>query len=259
MFEKLYNVKQNVCVFVLLVISIFFFSNYLNAQIKEVEVSEFDGVVISPHIEVVFRAGEKEAVSIESIVVPIEKLNVHVEERKLKMYLEGAKISSGKTKVKINNKTTKKSKYKGTIVKAIVTYKKLNFLDLRGEERMWFEGDFIAPDLKLNVYGKSHVTMNKVAIHDLKVSMYGESYLEILEGKIENQKFTAYGESRANTLNVENKETKITAYGDGVFQFNVEEALKISSYGSATINYSGSPDVSKGLIIGETRITNVNF
>jgi hypothetical protein len=60
-------------------------------------------------------------------------------------------------------------------------------------------------------------------------------------------------------LNVENTETKLTAYGDGTFQFNVSEKLKITSYGAATINYSGSPNLTKGIVIGETKITKVNF
>jgi hypothetical protein len=48
-------------------------------------------------------------------------------------------------------------------------------------------------------------------------------------------------------------------FRDGTFQFNVAEKLKITSYGEATINYSGNADVNKGIIIGETKIAKVNF
>ena len=54
-------------------------------------------------------------------------------------------------------------------------------------------------------------------------------------------------------------ETRLTAYGDGTFQFNVSEHLKITSYGEATINYSGSPNLNKGIVIGETKISKVSF
>jgi len=39
---------------------------------------------------------------------------------------------------------------------------------------------------------------------------------------------------------------------------NVSKKLKISSYGEATITYSGNPEIDKGIIIGETKITRVN-
>jgi len=234
-------------------------SNYSTAQSKVIDVKTFDKVIVSPHIEVIFKEGEKESVNIESIKVPIEKLNVSVKNNTLNVYLEGAKITADKKKEYINGHKRKTSIYKGTIVRVIITYIKINSLDLRGEERFVFENNINTKKLSLNIYGESHVFMNEVDIQNLKVSIYGESYLEIKKGKIKNQKFTAYGESSINTLNIENVETRLTAFGDGTFHFNVSEKFKITSYGEATINYSGSPNLNKGIIIGETKITKISY
>ncbi len=241
------------------IIALFLFSNHLAAQTKVIDVETFDKIVVSPHIEVVFKAGEKESVSVESITVPREKLNVIVENNTLNVYLEGAKIATGNKKEYVNGNKRKTSIYKGTVVKAIITYKKINSLDLRGEESFVFENNLNAKKLRLKIYGESQVSINEIDVKQLQVSIYGESYLEIKQGKVESQRFTAYGESKVNTLNVENTETKLTAYGDGTFQFNVSEKLKITSYGEATINYSGSPNLNKGIVIGETKITKVNY
>jgi len=234
-------------------------SIYSTAQSKVIDVETFDKVIVSPHIEIVFKEGTKESVSIESITVPIEKLNVTVKNNTLNVYLDGAKITADKKKENINGNKHKTPIYKGTVVKAIIFYKKINSLDLRGEEKFVFESIMKSDKLRLNIYGESQVYINEVDIKNLQVSIYGESYLEIKQGKIENQKFTAYGESKINASNVVNAETKLTAYGDGSFQLNVSEKLKITSYGEATISYSGSPNLNKGIVIGETKITKVNF
>lgn len=250
---------NKVCVVFFSILILLAFSSQLKAQSKIIEVDAFHKVVVSPYIEVVFIAGETESVNVESCTVSIDKLKVEVQNNVLNVYLEGAKIASGK-KVKYKNGTKyKTSVYKGTVAKVEIRYKKLTELDLRGEQKFVFENNVKAEMLNLKIYGKSHVTMNQVDIQNLQASMFGETYLEIRTGNISSQKLTAYGESKINTLNVENEETKLTAYGDAVFRINVSDKLKVSSYGEAIINYSGSPSVQKGLVLGETRITNVNF
>ena len=256
---QLKSKAKNTSLVVFALISFLLFSNHSTGQSKVIEVETFDKIVVSPHIEVIFKKGDKESVSVESITVPVEKLNVEVKKNTLNLFLEGAKIVADTKKEYVNGYKTKTSIYKGTIARIIVTYKNLNSLDLRGEERFEFESYINSKKLRLNIYGESQVYFNEVEINSLLVTIYGESYLEIKNGKIENQKFTAYGESKVNTMNVESKETKLTAYGDGTFQFNVSEKLKITSYGEATINYSGNPTLNKGIVIGETKITNVNF
>ena len=237
------------------IVFFFFFLSQLAAQSKVIDVDAFEKVIISPSIEVLFKEGTKESVSIEFITVPMEKLNVVVENNTLNIYLEGARITANKREKYTNGIKLKSTVYKGTVVKAVVTYKKINSLDLRGNEKFTFDSNIRTDKLNLDVYGESQVYIKSVNILNLKTSIYGESYLEIQQGEINNQKFIAYGESKINVLNVANKETNLTAYGDGVFQLNVSEKLKITSYGEATISYSGNAQVQKGLIIGETIIT----
>ncbi len=235
------------------------FSNTSTAQVKIMNVESFNKVVVSPHIEVIFKEGNNESVTVVSITESMEKLNVEVENNALHIYLEDARIVTGTKKEERNGYKQKVDLYKGTVVKAIVTYKNIQNLDLRGEENFTFESTLKADKLKMSIYGESQVYMNEVAIESLLVSLYGESFLEITKGSVGKQKITAYGESKVNTANAANRETKLTAYGDGTFQFNVSETLKITSYGEATITYSGTANLKKGLIIGETEITKVSF
>ncbi|GEQ86262.1 hypothetical protein ULMS_17700 [Patiriisocius marinistellae] len=244
---------------VLPVFILLFFSNFSIAQSKEISVDSFDKVIVSPHIEVVFKEGNKESITIESITVPIEKLNIEVKKKTLNVYLDDAKITADNEVENVNGYKRKTPIYKSTVVRAVITYKSINNVELRGEERFDFESAFKVDKLRLRIFGESQVYFSEVNAKNLQVSIYGESFLMVSKGTIEKQKITAYGETKVNTQDVLSKETKLTAYGDGVFQLNVSEKLKVTSYGEATIVYSGSPTLNKGIVIGETKITKVGM
>lgn len=256
MFKNRMKTKLGLTIFPLIVC--LFFANLITAQTKIIDVETFDKIIISPHIEVIFQEGEKESVSIESIEVPMEKLNVEVKNETLNVYLDGAKIISPNKKDYINGYKRTSSIYKETVVKAIVTYKKLSSIDLRGEQKFVFENNINADKLRLKIYGEAEVTMNEVDIQNLQASIYGENNLKIKSGTIDNQKFTSYGESEVNTLNVENVTTKVTSYGDATFLFNVSTDLNVTAYGDTTIEYTGNPNLNRGIVIGDTEITSYN-
>jgi len=249
--------KRNLAFLPILILLLSF--NPLIAQSTVINVDSFDKVVVSPHIEVVFVEGETESVTVDAITVPQEKLNVEVKNNTLSVYLEGAKMTTDTKKVKKNGYKMRVPIYNGTAVKAIVTYKNLNKLDLRGEQRFVFESPLNTDELKFNVYGESQVYINEINVNNLFVSIYGESVFNVEKGKARNQKYTAYGESTVNASNIKSDNTKLTAYGDGSFQFNVADRLKVTSYGEATITYAGSPTVNRGIIIGDTSIVRADY
>lgn len=240
---------------VLPLIALLLCTTVITAQSTVIDVASFDKVVVSPHIEVTFIEGDTESITIESITEPLEKLNVEVKNNTLSVYLEGAKMTTKTKKEKKNGYKRKVSIYNGRVVKATITYKNINTLDLRGEQRFVFESPIETKELRFNIYGESQVSVNEVDVHEMQVSIYGESYFEVKKGKARNQKITAYGETTVNLSEVKNDTTKLTAYGDGSFQLNVSEEIKITSYGEATIIYSGGGTLKKGLVIGETSIS----
>ncbi|NAS29966.1 DUF2807 domain-containing protein [Flavobacteriaceae bacterium R38] len=228
------------------------------AQAKTIEVKSFDKVIISPYIEVVFKEGTQETVTVEDINIPIEKLNIEVNNEVLHVYLDGARITSPTKKEKRNGWKQKVPIYKGTIAKITVTYKDVKTFALRGEEKIVFEDSLQQEECILNIYGESQIYIKEVIVDNLKVAIHGESYLEIMKGEVTGQKFTVYGEGKVNASSVKSKFTRITAYGDGDFQFNASEKMKITAYGEPTIIYSGSARLSKGLVIGEATIKKVS-
>jgi len=226
-------------------------------QEQKIKVKSFDKVIVSPHIAVSFVEGEEEAVFIESSDVSADKINVKVEGKTLRIYLDGARVSTKSGKVRYKGKKMKRSIYNGTKVVAKVSYKNLAHLSIRGEEEIMILSPIEQADFHLTIYGESNVYFDALTTSELTVAIYGESYLEIKEGEVGNQVYRAYGESEVNTLGLKNQRTKITAYGESNFRVNVSERLKVTCYGEAEINYEGEPDVDKGIIIGEAAIRKI--
>ena len=232
--------------------------NVASAQSETRTVKSFDKIIVSPHISVNFVQGDSESVEIETCSVDINELNIEVNGKTLRIYLDGAKEVTENEKYYKDGQKRTRSLYNGTIVTAIVTYKNIDELSLRGEEKFICKSPIIQDDFRLKIYGESQITINKVDLKTLRTTMYGESYIEIIEGNIEQQKITGYGEAKINTLGVSNKTTKITAYGEGSFRVNVSDELKVTAYGEATIAYTGNPALNKGIVIGEATIQKIN-
>lgn len=229
----------------------------LSAQSKSISVDHFDKIIVSPHIEVNLVEGNEESVLIENARLSEDKINVEVEGKTLRIYLDGAKTVTKSEKHDNGEWKGKKSIYNGTMATATITYKNLDVLSVRGEEVINCESAIEQDDFKLRIYGESKVYFNSVSVDKLNVSIYGESYLEIQDGSVNHQVYRAYGESEVNTLDMGNTYTKITAYGESNFRVNVSNKLKVTCYGEASINYKGEASVDKGIVIGEASIRKI--
>lgn len=228
----------------------------LQAQSKSISVAHFDKIIVSPHIEVNLVEGNEESVQIENARLSEDKINIEVEGKALRLYLDGAKMVTKSEKVDGEWKG-KKPRYSGTMVTATITYKNLDVLSVRGEEVITCKSAIEQDDFKLRIYGESKVYFDLVSVDKLTVSIYGESYLEIKSGSVNRQVYRAYGESEVNALEMRNASTKITAYGESNFRVNVSDELKVTCYGEASINYKGDASVDKGIVIGEASIRKI--
>lgn len=237
--------------------SLLFINSNLNAQNKIKLEASFDKIIVSPHIEVIFKQGNEASIVIEDISVSLEKFKYELEKGTLQVYLEGAKTYTKNKKIVVKNSERKVPLYKGRVVKLIITYTDIKIFSLRGEEKITFQTPLIQEECKLRIYGKSEVSIHKIKVDKLNISIYGDSFLNMGKGTVNKQKITAYGASKVMASDVLSKETKITAYGDGVFQFNVSKRIKVTSYGEATVTYKGAAKLKKGIIIGESTIRKV--
>ncbi|HEA30674.1 MAG TPA: DUF2807 domain-containing protein [Leeuwenhoekiella sp.] len=229
-----------------------------NAQSETISISQFQEVIISPFIEVVFKQADQESVVIDRSKVDREKINVEVNHKKLHIYLDDAKVVDKEEEVRINGKKRRQDIYNGTQVSITINYKELEDVEIRGEERIDFEDPIQIDDFDLDLYGSPKVNMERITSENFKVALYGESYLEIKSGKVAFQRYRIYGSSEVNAVALESSETKIAAYGDNHIAVNVSERLKVSAFGDARIQYKGNPKIANGLKIGDTTLQKID-
>ena len=232
------------------------FSVNVFSQTKAVE--HFEKVIVSPYIKVILVEGDKEEVSIENITVDKSKLHIEVNKQTLWLYLDGAKQIPKQEKTSGDGYKEKHPLYQPTTVTAIITYKKLNDLSIRGEETQLVKTPITADKFSLKMYGESKVTFKEVNFGELHAVFYGESTLEIKAGNIKEQKYTSYGESIINTSAVNGRTSRITAYGDADFTMNVSDRIKVTAFGDAKLHYKGDPEIVKGIHLGDMLINKID-
>lgn len=221
-------------------------------------VDHFSKAIISPYIQVTFVEGNEESVTINNITVDNSKLHIEVADKTLRLYLDGAKDIPKDEKDYSNGNKEKHTRYKGTVVNAIVTYKTLTDLSIRGEEIQLCKSPITCDKFTLTVYGESKVTFNELNLKELHSTLYGESTLEIKAGSVKAQKYVCYGESNINSLAITGNTSHITAYGDADFKINVSDKIRITAYGDARLHYKGNPEISKGLHFGDMVIDRID-
>ena len=210
----------------------------------------FKKIIVSPYIQVTFVEGEKEEVNIEHCAADKIKLHMEVNCKTLWVYLHGAKQIPKNETTYNNGYKEKYSIYKGTVFTAIITYKMLNELSIRGEETQLFKSPLSANKFNLKIYGESKVTLNQVNFGELYTKLCGESTLEIKAGTIKEQHYTSYGDSKINTIAINGRTGYIVSYGEPDFTLNASDKIKMTAFGKSKLHYKGDPEIVKGIHIG---------
>ncbi|MGY0035833.1 head GIN domain-containing protein [Pedobacter sp. NJ-S-72] len=236
---------------------IFALSEKTAAQ-KNVPVESFDKVIVSPHVQVTFTKGDKEAVTIQNCTIGRDKVHIESKDKTLRVYLEGEKDFPANKKVYESGRQVKKSLYTGTVLTVVITYKDLEELSIRGEETILLKSKLDQENFILTVYGESKVYFDEVQLKKLRATIYGESYVEFKAGDIAEQRYTSYGESEVKALAISGKTAKATLYGEAKLNLNVSDEIKVTAYGEAKVGYKGNPQIRKGLSIGGVKIYKID-
>jgi hypothetical protein len=230
---------------------VLFLSIALTASAQTKMTSPFNKIIVSPYIQVTLVQGDHESVTVNNIHVDSDKLHIEVNDKTLRIYLEGAKDFPHNEKDYSNGYKETHPLYDNTSVVATITYKTLEALSFRGEEDQLCKSPIEGDKFVLKIYGNSNVTFTEMNLEQLSATLYGEGTLEIKAGSVKEQKYTCYGESKVNSLGINSSTGRLTAFGRAEFKLNVADRIKITSYGEAQLYYKGNPAIDRGLHFGE--------
>ena len=149
-----------------------FIVGVIQAQEKTYSVKSFDKLIVSPHIEVNLVEGSDESVVVDNTKVSLDKINVEVEGRTLRVYLDGAKVVTKSERVSNDKWRGNKSLYGSSYLEIAEGEISRQVFRAYGESEVNTVG-MNAEETKITAYGESNF---RVKVSDrLKVTCYGET------------------------------------------------------------------------------------
>jgi hypothetical protein len=219
------------------------------------DLKSFNKVIASPKINLILERGDQESIRLIYSNVEPAKINIRVQGNTLRVYLDDAKVTEKTYRV---NGHEKRSIYHDASVTAYVTYKDLEYLEIRGNQELTCNGPLSAERFTLKAYGENDISLASVKTEYLRTSLYGDNDLKIKGGKAEFQKYKLYGENKIDTQKLKSFSTTTTIFGESRIKLSTQDNLKVNAFGESQVSYNGDANVNKGLIFGKTLITKLN-
>ena len=214
----------------------------------------FTKIVASPRVNVVLKKGNEESIRLTYYNISPEKVNVKVTGKKLRIYLDHARIVEQHERVFGHHRVERHSIYKDVSVTAYITYRELRDIEVRGDQELVCDDEISAHKLKVRAYGETDIQLGKVNTDKFKASLYGENKLKIKSGETGRQVYRLFGENRIDTRGLKSANASTHIYGEGRLSLSVSDEVVINAIGEPEINVSGSPNIHKGIVIGRVGI-----
>ncbi len=204
-----------------------------NIKTQNRDVSGFSGLDVSGGFEVQVTKGNNESLRIEADENLLDNIRTEVKNGVLHIYNEG-------------NISTKKS------MKAYVTLKELNSLDISGGVKVIGNSTFNPKTFKMDLSGASNVKLDLMTSR-LVADMSGASKVA-LTGKADQILLDMSGASDVDAADLEAKNVKVEASGASKVKVFAKESLAINASGASNVKYKGSPRITSDTS-GGTRIS----
>jgi len=228
-----------------------------DAQNEEVHrVRHFNKIVASPRINVVLQKGDQESVRLVCTNVSPEMVNVEVFGKKLRIYLDRARIVEKYQRMSgRHHHVHYESMYHGASVTAYVTYRELKDIEVRGNQELTCNDEIDVDKLKVRAYGETDIRLAKVNTGKFKVSLYGENSFKIVSGRAGHQVYRLFGENRIDTRGLTSESASTRIYGEGRLKLAVSHEVVVNAIGEPEIVVEGSPNINRGIVIGRAEIS----
>lgn len=227
-----------------------------SAQEISKSLPSFRKVVVSPRINLVLEKGDEESVRLVYDQVTPDKINIEVNHKTLRIYLDDAKVTE-KTERYSAHPTQRRSIYHDVTITAYVTYRDIEHLEVRGNQDITCNSPILAERFTLKAYGENNIKLASVKADYLRTSLYGGNDLRISGGKAEFQKYKLFGENKIDAQSLKSYSAIANSFGESRLRLATQDNLKVNAFGESNIEYTGDASVNKGLIFGETQIHRV--
>ncbi|MBC5994170.1 head GIN domain-containing protein [Pontibacter cellulosilyticus] len=193
-----------------------------NIQTQDRNVSGFTGIDVSGGFYVEITQGSNESLKLEADENLLSNIKTEVRNGVLHIY---------------NDKSLSNSKG----MKAYITVKELNKVDISGGVKVVGNSTFKTNTMKLDMSGGSKVVL-AIEAKELRADMSGASKVE-LKGKADNLVMEMSGASSVDAADFQAKDVKIGASGASKVKVHADKTLHIDASGASSVYYKGSPSI----------------
>lgn len=216
------------------------------------DLSSFNRIVVSHKVNLVLIPGDKESIRITYHGVDRGDIVIDQLGHRVNVYLKDAKwFDIGERR---HNSWDRRERYPFASVTAYVTFKDLRLISIRGEGEVYCDGRIESKSLKVRAYGENEVRFASIDAGKIKARLYGENKLRILGGDTGHLSYKMYGENIIDSRGMESVTASTTIYGEGRISLHSSEEVRVRSFGEPSLFVSGSPYISKGIILGNATI-----
>ncbi|MFD2513965.1 head GIN domain-containing protein [Pontibacter locisalis] len=193
-----------------------------NVKTQTRKVSGFEGVDVSGGFYVEIVQGSNEGLKLEAEENLLDNIKTEVKNGVLHIY---------------NDKSL--SSTKG--MKAYITVKELNKIDISGGVKVVGKSTFRTNTMNIDMSGGSKVAL-AVEAKQLRADMSGASKVE-LAGKADDVSLEMSGASNVDASELEAKNVKVGASGASKVKVFAKDTLAIDASGASAIYYKGTPSI----------------
>jgi hypothetical protein len=219
------------------------------------DLKSFHKIIVSPRVNLILEQGDQENIRLTYSNVDADKINIKVQGKTLRVYLDDAKVAE---KTYRTNGNDRRSIYHDASVTAYVTYKELEHLEIRGNQELTCNSPLKAERFTLKAYGENDINLASLKTEYLRTSLFGDNDLKIKTGKAEYQKYKLFGDNEIDTQYLKSFSATTTIFGESKIKLNTQDNLKVNAFGESQVSYNGNASVNKGLIFGKAQITKLN-
>jgi ribosomal protein L31 len=219
------------------------------------DLPSFSRITASPHINLVLREGQDESIKLVYDNIDPEKINIDVKGKTLRIYLDEARFTNREVRI---NKFEKRDYYSGATITAYITYRKVERLEIRGEQEVTCQSPITSDKFFLKAYGRNEISLVSLKTGYLKTRLYGENMLKISGGKAEYQKYKLYGENEIDTEDLNSYHAQATIFGESRLRLTTQDEFVIHAFGESRVSLTGNAIVNKGLVFGRADIRRSN-
>lgn len=199
-----------------------------NKQIttQDRKVSNIKGIDVSGGFIVELTQGSNEGVRLEADENLIDNIKTEVRNGVLHIYNDKS-ISTIKS------------------MKAYVTLKNLESIDISGGVKVIGNSTFKSSALKVEMSGGSNVKLT-IDAKQLRANLSGASKIELL-GKADEMRMEMSGASKVDASVLEAREVEVHASGASSAKVYAKENLEINASGASAVHYKGSPSITSNV------------